>query len=705
LTTKKKLPDRAAGQHRQTEEKAWHNEVQLSEDLAALPPEEIRQILHGLKDHQIELTMQSEKLRAVNAELDASRARYFDLYDLAPVGYCTVSEKGLILEANLTAAALLNVSRGELVNQSVSSFILKEDLDIYYLHRKQLFETGEPQECELRMVKKDCLFFWARLKGIVSQDENGLAVCRVVLSDITGQKRAEEALLESEERYRRIIETITDYVYTVQIEKGKAVTTKHGPGCLAVTGYKEGEFDQDPFLWLRMVPAEDHEQVIGQSMRAAAGEKCVPIEHRIVRKDGQTRWVRNTPVFLRDRNEIVTGYDGLIQDITEFKKMVEQLHQAQKMEAIGVLAGGIAHDFNNILFPIIGYTEMMLDNAPEGSDLKKGLNEVLLASGRARELVQQILSFSRQSEKELRPVKMQIIVREAIKLAKSSIPSTIEIRQDIDKKCNMVIADPTNIHQIVMNLITNAYHAMESDGGTMTIQLSEVNMTAEDLSGFDLNPGTFACLSVSDTGHGIEKSVLSRIFEPYFTTKPEGKGTGLGLSVVHGIVRGCNGSIRVSSEPGKGSVFSIYLPVFSSGQEKETHVVRPSIQGGDEHILLVDDEEQILKMEKQMLEQLGYRITMLTSSVEALEAFRVSPDKFDLVITDMTMPNMTGDKLAFAIKHIRKETPVIICTGFSERISREGTEALGIEGFLMKPVVKSDLACKIRTLLDVKKKG
>jgi len=372
------------------------------------------------------------------------------------------------------------------------------------------------------------------------------------------------------------------------------------------------------------------------------------------------------------------------------------------MEAIGTLAGGIAHDFNNILSPIIGYAEMMFENAPEGSDLRKSLNEVLRSSMRARDLVQQILTFSRQGEKELKPLKMQIIVREVLKLVRSSIPSTITIKPHIDKNCGMVIADPTNIHQIAMNLITNAYHAMEENGGTLTITLSEVNISIEDLNRFDLNPGTFVCFSISDTGHGIEKHVLNRIFEPYFTTKTEGKGTGLGLSVVHGIVKSYKGDIRVCSEPGKGSVFNVYLPVIHSKREETTNTDHRSVQGGNEHILLVDDEAVILEMEKLMLERLGYQVTMRTSSVEALEVFRLSSNQFDLVITDMTMPNMTGEKLACEIKKIRREIPVIVCTGFSEKMSPERAKSLGIDGFLMKPIIRNDLTQKIRTVLDMK---
>ncbi len=393
-------------------------------------------------------------------------------------------------------------------------------------------------------------------------------------------------------------------------------------------------------------------------------------------------------------------------DITDRKRMEKQLQQVQKMQAIGTMAGGIAHDFNNILYPIIGFTEMMRDDAPEGSDLKANIDEVLTASFRARDLVQQILTFSHQDEKELKPLKIQIIIREVLKLMRSSLPSTIAIDTHIDKDCGMVLADSTHIHQIAMNLMTNAFHAMEEDGGTMGITLSEVNITVEDINSFVLSPGTFICFSVSDTGHGIEKHILDRIFEPYFTTKDQGKGTGLGLSVVHGIVKSYKGDIRVYSEPRKGTEFKVYLPtIVSKREEVRLSAGHFPVQGGDEHILLVDDEEQILKMGKQMLERLGYRVTSQTSSLEALKAFRSSSDRFDLVITDMTMPNMTGERLAFELKNIRKKIPVILCTGFSEKMSKGKADAMGIDGFLMKPIVKSELSQKIRTILDCKVEG
>jgi len=299
-------------------------------------------------------------------------------------------------------------------------------------------------------------------------------------------------------------------------------------------------------------------------------------------------------------------------------------------------------------------------------------------------------------------MKMQHIVKEALKLIRSTIPATIDIKSDIRKECGLINADPTQIHQIVMNLATNAYHAMEETGGTMTISLKEVQLNEqEDIGGQDVNKGIYACLTLSDTGKGIPAEIMEKIFDPFFTTKKQGKGTGLGLSSVHGIVNSAGGTIRVYSEIGKGSEFNIYLPVVESYLKKNDAIqAKRAIHGGTERILLVDDEAALIALEKGMLERLGYQVTSRISSTEALEAFRASPDKFDMVITDMAMPSMSGDKLALELIKIRPDIPILLCTGFSTIMSEEKALSMGIKGFLMKPVTTSDIDKKIRDILD-----
>jgi nitrogen-specific signal transduction histidine kinase/ActR/RegA family two-component response regulator len=379
----------------------------------------------------------------------------------------------------------------------------------------------------------------------------------------------------------------------------------------------------------------------------------------------------------------------------------KQLRQVMKLQAIGTLAGGIAHDFNNILFPIVGYTELTMDDVPEDSQARQNLEEVLKAADRAKELVKQILTFSRQSSQERKPLKVQYLIKEATKLLRATIPSSIEIECNIDESCGPIKGDPTQVHQIIMNLCTNAYHAVQETGGKLEVSLKEINISYEQsLDRVGMKIGKHIELMVKDSGHGMEPQVMERIFEPYYTTKAQGKGTGLGLSVIHGIVKSHGGDITVSSRPGNGATFKVYLPIIDDIEE-EIHVIEPLIAiNGKERILLIDDEEQIIDIEQQILERLGYKVTSKTDSEEALEEFAAQPDRFDLVITDMTMPKMTGDQLARRMMDIKPQIPVILCTGFNETISEEKALAMGIDKFVMKPIVKDELASSIRTVLD-----
>jgi len=431
----------------------------------------------------------------------------------------------------------------------------------------------------------------------------------------------------------------------------------------------------------------------------AGVEESRPRTFTVTCKDGEQKAIDFRPTAMDGDDQLV-----IYEDVTEKRRLEARLQQAQKMEAIGTLAGGIAHDFNNILSPLIGYTEMLKEDLSVDSPFQTSVDEIFRASLRARDLVQQILAFSRQTEDELKPIKLQPVIKEAMKLLRSSLPKTIDIQPDIDSKCGAVIAAPTQIHQIVMNLATNAYHAMEDTGGILKITLRQVWMELEHSGYLELLPGAYACLIVADTGIGIEKDIFDKIFDPYFTTKKIGKGTGLGLSVVHGIVKSCKGDIRIDSEPGKGTEIHVYLPIIEQRIDKNALEVADRIQGGTERILLVDDEEAIVRMEQQMLDRLGYEVTTRTGSVDALEAFKANPDRYDLIITDMTMPNMTGILLSKEIKRIRPEIPIIICTGFSDQINEEKCKAMGIQGYVMKPIVGSEIADTIREVLDKSEK-
>ncbi len=413
--------------------------------------------------------------------------------------------------------------------------------------------------------------------------------------------------------------------------------------------------------------------------------------------------IDDIPIITRNAMETMASQVGgaILRLRTEADKDYLQalLQQSQKMEAIGTLAGGIAHDFNNVLQSIIGYTELTKEDVPEGSLAQSNLQEVFKSAMRAKDMVQQILAFSRKADTKKNPIKVQSVVMEALKLLRTSIPSTIEIRQNIDADCRLVLADSTQIHQVVMNLATNAYQAMRDEGGVLELTLMEEEISSDD-SGQDLDPGAYLKLTISDTGHGIGNVVIGKIFEPYFTTKGPGEGTGMGLSVVHGIVRDHGGDIKVYSELGEGTAFHVYLPLIETKPVEPITVLSGLTPTGTEHILLVDDDESIVLMTQQVLERLGYQVTSRTSSVEALEAFKARPDQYDLIITDMTMPNMTGIQLAPRLKEIRSDIPIVVCTGFSEMIDEDNAEALGLHGFVMKPIVIREIAATIRDVLD-----
>ncbi|MCP4678196.1 MAG: response regulator [Deltaproteobacteria bacterium] len=416
-----------------------------------------------------------------------------------------------------------------------------------------------------------------------------------------------------------------------------------------------------------------------------------------VAKNGNTRTQEWANFSLPDGRSVSIG-----RDITEKEKMEEQLRQSQKMEAIGTLAGGIAHDFNNILFPIIGLSEIIAMGLPPDHPIRENADTMLKSALRGRDLVQQILTFSRKSKTKIEPIKLHLVIQDTIKLLRSSIPKTIHIEQDLDPNCGWINADTSKIHQIIMNLSTNAYHAMEDTGGRLTISLKQINIEKDHCDYSNLLPGPYARLTVIDTGIGMEKEVKEKIFDPYFTTKESGKGTGLGLPVVHGVVKECGGDIYIYSEPGKGTKVFIFIPVTETGTENEAPEHETDlIMVGTERILIVDDEEEVACTEQQLLERLGYDVTIRIESIEALEEFKANSDKYDLIITDMTMPNMTGIQLAEKIRNIRVDIPIIICTGFSDQLTDDKRQSVNIQGYVMKPVTMREFARTIREVLDV----
>ncbi|VAX19027.1 hypothetical protein MNBD_NITROSPINAE03-914, partial [hydrothermal vent metagenome] len=383
------------------------------------------------------------------------------------------------------------------------------------------------------------------------------------------------------------------------------------------------------------------------------------------------------------------------------KELESQYRQSLKMQAIGVLAGGIAHDFNNILSAIIGYTDLTMDKLPEGSRERDNLGEVMKAGRRAKDLVKQILTFSRQDDQEKKPVELYLIVKETLKLLRASVPSTIKMKEDIDPDSGSVLADATQMSQVVMNLCSNAEFAMREKGGELIVSLREVDVDNElAKNNPSLSDRKLIKFSITDEGYGIDSATIERIFDPFFTTKKAGEGTGLGLAAVHGIVTSHGGAITVKSKPGHGATFDVYFPKVDKPAVDEIKKIFQACKG-NERILFIDDERPLVRLGMEALGQFGYDVVGETSSVEALNRFRKTPEKFDLVITDQTMPNIAGDELAREMIKIRSNIPVILCTGFSKTITPEKARDIGIRDFILKPVLANELAVTVRKTLDL----
>jgi PAS domain S-box-containing protein len=543
--------------------------------------------------------------------------------------------------------------------------------------------------------------FWETSGVPIFDQEGEFSGYRGISRDITERKRAEAQLRESEEKYRLLVENINDIIFAISND---GVVTYISPTVESLYGYKPSQIigrHFSEFIWPEDLPR------VAKSFEEVSSDHYEPTEYRIVTVSGGTRWVRSSSKRLIIDGRLV-GLQGVMSDITQRKAAEEdkerleaRLRQAQKMEALGTLAGGIAHDFNNILAAIIGYTEMMLSVVSTSSPMHRDLQQVLKAADRAKELVKQILVFSRmEGRQEKVAVDIGGVVKEALKLLRATLPTTIEIRQDLAGEVGIALADPTQIHEVLINLCTNAAHAMGENGGILEVTLGEVHFNAETAALHrGIQPATYLRLTVSDTGHGMDAATLERIFDPYFTTKETGKGSGLGLAVVHGIIRRHTGAITVHSEPGKGTVFHLYLPRHEGKIQGESAKPAP-IPRGTERILFVDDEEALAEIGQEILTQLGYEVLAKTSSLDALDSFRSRPDQFDLVITDYTMPNITGAELAREILKIRADVPVVLCTGFSEMIDEEKAKQLGITEFVMKPFSMRTLAELSRRALD-----
>jgi len=656
-----------------------------------------------------------ERKRAEGRLVDAEE-QYRSLFDTSTNAILIRNRAGIITMANRAAATLLNAEKpDDLIGRNYLDLVHPEDRLLSAQRIEKIFEMAATSsgtvKKEMETIRPREHRMVSLAGGIIDVESTGVAFpykeeffIQGIFRDITERKQAEEKLRETERKYRELAESLPQVIFEID-SNGKLVY-------LNQTGYELFGYSPEDvangFSVLEAFVPDDRERVVQDILTSIQGRRLGRQEYTAVKKSGaQFPVAVHANRVLEDQT--TTGLRGILIDLTptriaeeEKKKLENQLQQAQKMEAIGALAGGIAHDFNNILSAIIGYTELAMLN--EGAEhCADELKEALAAANRAKDLVKQILAFSRQTDEERMPVRVALIVKEAVKFLRATIPSTIEIKARIDERSGAVLANSVELHQIIMNLFTNAQHALGERAGLVEVEVQGAEIDAaqkSDLIG--MQAGACVRISVRDTGSGMSPEVMERIFDPYFTTKEKGVGTGLGLAVVHGIVKKYGGAIQVESKLGQGTVFHVYLPKADVAAPTQTELTKP-IKGGSEKVLLVDDEQMLASVGQQALQRLGYEVVSRTSPIEALELFKAKPGHFDVVITDQTMPGMTGDALARELMSIRPGIPVIICTGYSQAIDAERAATIGIKAFVMKPILIHELADAVRKALGREK--
>ncbi len=599
---------------------------------------------------------------------------------------------GRILYANRNACDSLGYSLEELADMTVFDIDINLNRERWPRSWEKLCDAGFSTFESLQRRKDGTLFPIEVTTTMITFE--GRRYSMALFKDITEKKRVHESLRTTQ----FIFDKASFGIF--MIRDGGRITDVNEHAC-GYLGYTKDE--------LCRMSIQDIDQGLSQQQNEELrvrlqDEGVVTFESVHRRKDGTDIPVAITSNLFEFNNQIYSV--SFVQDITERKEaekqrrhMEAQMREAQKMESLGTLAGGIAHDFNNILAAILGYAQLAQLQCPVDSNLKRHLSQISQAGHRAKELVQQILAFSRQGRSEKEPLDIGRVVSEVLRLIQATLPANIEIREDISPNLAPVFANEVQIHQIVMNLCANAHHAMKTTGGMLDVSLAAVAMQEEDARSYPgMNLGNYLKLSVADSGCGIPPDVINRIFDPYFTTKPTGEGTGLGLSTVHGIVQDHGGIIQVYSEMGAGTTLHVFLPAADTAVQGAAEQAE-SLPTGHECILFVDDEQALIDLGRDLLGQLGYTVETRASTIDAIEAFRANPQKYDLVVSDMTMPRMTGEEMTRHIKAIRPDIPIILCSGFSDRIHAQATEALGVSAVLMKPVTFANLAHAVRQAL------
>ena len=525
--------------------------------------------------------------------------------------------------------------------------------------------------------------------------------------EIHHRKITEKALRESERKLSTLLASLPGMAYRCKNDINWTMEFVSN-GCEKVTGYRADQLVENRHIAYGAIIHPDDADRVWETIQDALRQRCpFQMEYRIVDPKNNEKWVweQGSGVF-SDAGDLL-ALEGFISDISDRKqaeaeqeKLQAQLRQSHKMEAVGTLAGGIAHDVNNILGIIIGNAELAMLDLPDQDPVQLYMQEILEAGHRAKDIVRQLLSFSRKSEEDRKPINLIPIVKESLKLMRASTPANIEIRQNIPDHCHTISGDLTQIHQIMINICTNASHAMQAGGGTLDIRIEDIVLKNWKSTGdFTLPPGKYVKLSISDTGHGMLPEMLEHIFNPYFTTKEVGKGSGMGLAVVHGIVKNHQGAIAVTSKPNIGTTFDIFFPAVEASAEQEIKI-EVDLPRGNERILLIDDEEALVNAGRQRLQKLGYTVESRTDPYDALDLFQKSPDNFDIIISDLTMPRISGDELIRKILKIRPDVKAIICTGYNETLNEEKVSQIGIDALLIKPVNSHQLAVTVRNILN-----